>query len=385
MQKSDRRILTTHVGSLPRIPVLRDLLKQREEGVAVDNDILKLETDAAVSRVVKGQLEAGIDVGNNGEQPRVGFSTYVATRMEGFGGESPRPLSLDAEEFPDHASILNEQRRHSSRVNVTHRVEAEVRYVDLTEAEEECDQFIEISDKADGDFVERFMTAASPGIVATTMMNHYYDTHQAYIDALAHGMQLEYELIHSRGLLLQIDCPDLAMERTRFFKDKSVSEFQDMVHMHIDAINRAVANIPSDRIRLHVCWGNTNSPHIHDIPLETILPILYEAHVGALSIELANPRHQHEYKVFKSHPMPGSMILLPGVIDSTTNYVEHPEVIADRISQVVEAVGDPTRVIASVDCGFGTFAGSEAVAPSVVWSKLSALREGAQIATERFW
>ena len=385
MQKSDQRFFTTHVGSLPRVPILRDLLKQREEGIAIDDDILKLETNAAVSRVVKGQLEAGIDIGNNGEQPRVGFSTYVATRMEGFGGESSRPLSLDAEEFPDHASILNEQRRNSSRVNVTHRVEAEVRYVDLTEAKDECDQFIEITDKADGDFVERFMTAASPGIVATTMMNHYYDTHQAYIDALAHGMQLEYELIHSRGLLLQIDCPDLAMERTRFFKNKSVSEFQDMVRMHIDAINRSVTNIPPNQIRLHVCWGNTNSPHIHDIPLETILPILYEAHVGALSIELANPRHQHEYKVFKTHPMPKSMILLPGVIDSTTNYVEHPEVIADRISQVVEAVGDPTRVIASVDCGFGTFAGSEAVAPSVVWSKLRALREGAQIATERFW
>ena len=385
MQKSDQRILTTHVGSLPRVPALRDLLKQREEGVPIDNNVLKSETNAAVSRIVEGQLEAGIDIGNNGEQPRVGFSTYVATRMEGFGGESPRPLSLDAEQFPDHASMLNEQRKLSSRVNVTHRAETEVRYVDLTEAEEECNQFIEISDKADGDFVERFMTAASPGIVATTMMNHYYDSHQEYIDALAHGMKHEYELIHSRGLLLQIDCPDLAMERTRFFKDKTVSEFQDMVHMHIDAINRSVTNIPADRIRLHVCWGNTNSPHIHDIPLETILPILYEAKVGALSIELANPRHQHEYKVFKSHPMPESMILLPGVIDSTTNYVEHPEVIADRITQVVEAVGDRTRVIASVDCGFGTFAGSEAVAPSVVWSKLSSLREGAQLATSRLW
>ena len=385
MRKSNQRILTTHVGSLPRVPALRDLLKQREEGVSIDNNVLKSETNAAVSRIVEGQLEAGIDIGNNGEQPRVGFSTYVATRMEGFGGESPRPLSLDAEQFPDHASMLNEQRKLSSRVNVTHRAETEIRYVDLTEAEEECDQFIEISDKADGNFVERFMTAASPGIVATTMMNHYYDSHQEYIDALAHGMKHEYELIHSRGLLLQIDCPDLAMERTRFFKDKTVSEFQDMVHMHIDAINRSVANIPADRIRLHVCWGNTNSPHIHDIPLETILPILYEAKVGALSIELANPRHQHEYKVFKSHPMPEPMILLPGVIDSTTNYVEHPEVIADRITQVVEAVGDRTRVIASVDCGFGTFAGSEAVAPTVVWSKLSALREGAQLATNRLW
>jgi 5-methyltetrahydropteroyltriglutamate--homocysteine methyltransferase len=198
-------------------------------------------------------------------------------------------------------------------------------------------------------------------------------------------MQREYELIHSRGLLLQIDCPDLAMERVRYFQHEPLSRFQDMVAMHIDALNLALANIPADRIRLHVCWGNNDGPHNHDVPLEAILPLLYEARVGALSIELANPRHQHEYKVFKKYPLPDSMLLLPGVIDSTVNYIEHPEVVADRLCQVVEVVGDRSRVIASTDCGFGTFAGWGLVAESVVWAKLRTLREGADLASARLW
>jgi 5-methyltetrahydropteroyltriglutamate--homocysteine methyltransferase len=203
--------------------------------------------------------------------------------------------------------------------------------------------------------------------------------------ALAVQMRKEYEFIHSRGLLLQLDCPDLAMERTRLFQNESLERFQEIVAMHIDAINVAIAHIPPERIRLHVCWGNNDGPHIYDVPLEAILPILYRAKVGALSIELANPRHQHEYKVFRRYPLPDSMLFLPGVIDSTTNFVEHPEVVADRICQVVEAVGDRSRVIASVDCGFGTFAGSELVAESVVWEKLRALKAGAILATKRLW
>ena len=197
--------------------------------------------------------------------------------------------------------------------------------------------------------------------------------------ALARQMQREYEFIHSRGFTLQLDCPDLAMERTRYFQNDSLERFQEIVALHIDAINLAIANIPSEHIRLHVCWGNYDGPHVHDVPLEAILPLLYQAKVGALSIELANPRHQHEYKVFKRYPLPEHMLFMPGVIDSTTNYVEHPEVVADRICQAVEAVGDRSRVIASTDCGFGTFAGSEMVAESVVWVKLRALREGADL------
>jgi len=217
------------------------------------------------------------------------------------------------------------------------------------------------------------------------MLDAHYGSHERYVRALAREMRKEYELIHSRGLLLQLDAPDLAMERTRLFQHDPIERFQQVVALHVEAINRATADIPPDRIRLHVCWGNYDGPHVHDVPLAAILPLLYRARVGALSIELANPRHAHEYKVIKRHPLPDSMLLLPGVIDSTTNFVEHPEVVADRICQAVEAVGDRTRVIASVDCGFGTFAGTEAVAESVVWAKLHALREGADLATRRLW
>ena len=385
MQRSESRILTTHVGSLPRPEALRDLLIQRERGDAFDAEALAREADAAVQWVIDKQIEAGVDVINNGEQPRVGFSTYVAQRMRGFGGGAERPMALDMEAFPDFAVKLQESRRRASRITHTAQALEDIRYEDLSDARQECEGFLRRSDSVAGSFTERFMTAASPGIIATTMLNAYYDTHADYVDALARQMQKEYELIHAHGLLLQIDCPDLAMERTRLFKRNSLSEFQAHVAQHIDAINLAVANIPPERIRLHVCWGNHDGPHNFDVPLADILPLLYNAKVGALSIELANPRHQHEYKVFRQYPLPESMILLPGVIDSTVNYIEHPEVVADRICQVVEAIGDRSRVIASTDCGFGTFAGSEAVAPSVVWAKLRTLREGADLASARLW
>ncbi|MBI4609576.1 MAG: methionine synthase, partial [Candidatus Rokubacteria bacterium] len=213
----------------------------------------------------------------------------------------------------------------------------------------------------------------------------YYDSHERYVMALAREMRKEYELIHGCGLLLQLDCPDLAMERTRFFQDEPLERFLQVVELHIEALNRAIANIPPERVRQHVCWGNYDGPHVHDVPLEAVLPLFYRARVGALSLPFANPRHQHEYRVLKRHPLPESMLLLPGVIDSTTNYVEHSEVVADRICQAVEAVGDRSRVIASTDCGFGTFAGSENVAENVVWAKLRALTEGAAIATARLW
>jgi 5-methyltetrahydropteroyltriglutamate--homocysteine methyltransferase len=262
---------------------------------------------------------------------------------------------------------------------------ADVEYTDLSAAAKECELFERVCQSLPHPFTERFMTVASPGIIATTMLNAYYDSHERYVFALAEQMRKEYEFIHARGLILQLDCPDLAMERTRLFQNDSLQRFQEIVAMHIEAINLAVANIPPERLRLHVCWGNNDSPHIYDVPLEAILPILYRANVGALSLELANPRHQREYKVFKRYPLPESMLLLPGVIDSTTNFVEHPEVVADRICQAVEAVGDRSRVIASVDCGLGTFAGSELVAPSVVWAKLQTLTEGAAVATRRLW
>jgi 5-methyltetrahydropteroyltriglutamate--homocysteine methyltransferase len=305
--------------------------------------------------------------------------------MQGFGGAGQRPPAREMSEFPDYAAMLELRRRAAGRINTTPQALADVRYGDLREATKECDLFQRSLRTLPRSFTEGFMTAASPGIIATTMLNAYYDSHERYVFALATQMRQEYELIYSRGLLLQLDCPDLAMERTRLFQNDSLERFQEIVAMHIEAINLAVANIPAEGIRLHVCWGNNDGPHIYDVPLEAILPILYRAKVGALSLELANPRHQHEYKVFKRHPLPDSMLFLPGVIDSTTNFVEHPEVVADRICQAVEAVGDRRRVIASVDCGFGTFAGSELVAESVVWSKLQTLKEGAALATKRLW
>ena len=385
MERSERRILTTHVGSLPRNPALRDLLVAQDRGQPIDEAELARQVEAAVRAAVRRQLEVGIDVGNDGEQPRVGFSTYVARRMTGFGGESQRPASQDVIEFPDYGAMLEARRRHAARVGNAPRAVAEVRYEDLTEATREIDLFLRATDAEPRKFAERFMTAASPGVIATTMLPAYYPTHGSYVSALAAEMRKEYALIHARGLVLQVDAPDLAMERTRLFQHEPLERFLAVVEMHVDALNRATAGIPPGRIRLHVCWGNYDGPHVHDVPLEAILPLLYRARVGALSLELANPRHQHEHKVLKRHPLPEGMLLLPGVIDSTTNFVEHPEVVADRIVQAVDAVGDRSRVIASTDCGFGTFAGTDMVAESVVWAKLRALREGADLASARLW
>lgn len=385
MQRSEDRILTTHVGSLPRNPRLTDLLIEQEQGRAIDAAELARESESAVRHVVQAQLEAGVDVGNDGEQPRVGFQTYVPQRMRGFGGESARPTPRDMAEFPDFMTMM--QRRNMMRAKVFNAPQAvaDVVYDDLSDVEDECALFLRCTDESPDKFVERFMTAASPGIVATTMLNAHYDSHEAYVMAVAEQMRNEYEYIHARGLLLQLDAPDLAMERHFLFQDRPLAAFQKIVETHVEAINRATGNVPADRIRLHVCWGNYDGPHNHDVALADILPILYQAQVGALSIELANPRHQHEYKALQTHPLPDSMLLIPGVIDSTINYVEHPEVVADRLVQIAEEVGDRSRIIAGADCGFGTFAGWEMVPGGVVWAKLAACAEGARLATGRLW
>ena len=384
MKRSDQRILTTHVGSLPRTTALRDLLVRQDRGEKIDAAALARESETAVRHVVARQLEAGVDVGNDGEQPRVGFSTYPAKRMRGFGGESKRRMSRDIAEHPDYLARLARMRAGSARINDAPQAVADVAYTDLGEATAECDLFQRCVAGTKG-FAEPFMTAASPGVIATIMLDAHYGSHERYIKALAREMRKEYELIVARGFVLQLDCPDLAMERARFFQDESLDGFLAAVALHIDAINEAIASIPRERVRLHLCWGNYDGPHTHDVPLEPLLPIIYRAKVGALSLPLASPRHQHELKAFRSHPLPDEMLFLPGVIDSTINVVEHPEVVADRIAAAVAAVGDRTRVLASVDCGFGTFAGSTLVEESVVWTKLRTLREGADLASRRLW
>jgi 5-methyltetrahydropteroyltriglutamate--homocysteine methyltransferase len=384
MHRSEDRILTTHVGSLPRSAELSDLLIRDEAGEAVDKAELARMSEAAVRHVVARQSAAGVDVVGDGEQPRVGFQTYVVQRMKGFGGESSRPSPTDYANFPGFAAQALRRAPRRSKVRNAAQAVAEVVYDDLTAAREECRLFRAALDGLANKPVDSFMTAASPGIIATTMLNAHYDSHEAYVFALARQIAKEYQLI-ARDFVLQIDAPDLAMERTVLFQDKTVAEFLEIAEMHVAAINEAVAGIPRERIRLHCCWGNWEGPHVDDIPMSDILPVLYQARVGALSIEFANPRHQHEYAALKTARLPDSFLLMPGVIDSTTNYVEHPEVIANRICEAVDAVGDRSRVIASSDCGFGTFAGGELVAEDVVWAKLKSCSEGAALATRRLW
>jgi 5-methyltetrahydropteroyltriglutamate--homocysteine methyltransferase len=303
--------------------------------------------------------------------------------MRGFGGASKRRLARDIAEHPDYAARLARQRAGAARINDAPQAVGEVTYTDLAEATAECD-VVRRAPGADK-FAEVFMTAASPGVIATIMLDAFYGSHERYLKALAREMRREYELIVSRGFVLQLDCPDLAMERARFFQDEPLDAFLAAVALHVDAINEAIAGLPREQMRLHLCWGNYDGPHTHDVALEPLLPIVYRANVGALSLPLASPRHQHELKAFRRHPLPEGMLFVPGVIDSTTNVVEHPEVVADRIMAAVETIGDRARVIAGVDCGFGTFAGSQLVEESVVWSKLRALRDGADLATRRLW
>src|SRR5215510_2158432 len=280
MKRSDQRILTTHVGSLPRTPALRDLLVRQDRGEKIDAAALARESEAAVRHVVAKQLEAGVDIGNDGEQPRVGFSTYPARRMRGFGGESKRRLSLDQVDHPDYTARLARQRAGAARISNAPQAIAEVAYTDLSEATAECDLFERAAGAERSKFAESFMTAASPGVIATIMLDAFCGSHERYIRALAREMRKEYELIVARGFVLQLDCPDLAMERTRFFQDESLDGFLSAVALHIDAINEAIATIPRDRVRLHLCWGNYDGPHTHDVPLEPLLPIIYRARVG---------------------------------------------------------------------------------------------------------
>jgi 5-methyltetrahydropteroyltriglutamate--homocysteine methyltransferase len=384
MLGSQDRILTTHVGSLPRNAILTDLLIRDEAGETIDKAELARQRVSAVRSVVAKQIAAGVDIVNDGEQPRVGFQTYVAQRMTGFGGESARPRPRDYAEFPDFATQMRQRFPRRSKVSNAPQAVGDVRYSDLGLVEDECRMFREALAASPQKPAEAFMTSASPGVIATTMLNKYYDSHENYVFTLARQMRKEYELI-ARDFILQIDAPDLAMERTMLFQDLSTPEFLKIAELHVAALNEALVNIPRERVRLHCCWGNWEGPHNHDIPLVDVLPVLYQARVGALSLEFANPRHQHEYAAFARHRLPPEFILLPGVIDSTTNYIEHPEVVANRIVEAVAAVGDRSRVIASTDCGFGTFAGNEFVAADVVWAKLRSCREGADMATRRLW
>jgi len=380
MLTSETRILTTHAGSLPRPPELAALHGRRSSGESIDASELREAVEAATAATIAAQVEAGIDIGNDGEQARESFFTYVQHRMTGFGDTSQRALMRDLLDHPDFLELMI-PRFARIKVNLMAAPAAisDVTYGDTSELEAECALV------AGAPFAQTFMTAASPGIVASAMNNRHYPSQQDYVRAVATALQTEYRYIVDQGLLLQIDAPDLAMERHTLFADRPLGEFLSWVEFVISAINDALAGIDPSNVRLHVCWGNYEGPHTLDVPLKEILSRLYEANVGALVVSMANARHAHEYAQFAREPLPEGMVLVAGVIDTTSNYVEHEEVVADRLERVANAVGDPKRIIAGTDCGFDTSAGLGDVAASLVWEKLHALRAGADIATDRLF
>ena len=388
MLTSANRILTTHTGSLPRPAVLTALYVQRSRGEAIDPAELDSVGKAAVQDIVAKQIAAGVDVGNNGEQQREAFFLYVRHRMSGFGGGWARRVFADVTHYPAFSAWKAAHDAVNESISNTGGVPeavGEVRYLDRALVEAECQDFRAALDAAQGGFAEPFMTAPSPGIIAAAMRNVWYNSDDAYLDALGSALQVEYETIVAHGFLLQIDAPDLAMERHLSYQDRPLGDFVDFVDRVVATINRALVNIPRDRVRLHACWGNYEGPHDCDVALPEILPAIKRAKVGGFVLPFANPRHAHEYRCLKELPLDDDQVIVAGVVDPLTNFIEHPEVVADRIEQVARVVGDPQRVQAGTDCGFDTSAGRGRVADDVVWAKLAAMAEGARIATQRLF
>ena len=380
MKLSKDRILTTHVGSLPRSEEVFKLVFAKEDGKNLDKKEYDEVIAEAVKTVVKKQEDVGIDVVSDGEQSKISYATYIKDRLNGFEGDSPRQTPKDLEEFPTFSSRASKsggvptytRPRCTGPVTVKDMKPLEIDLVNLRKAI----NGISIS--------EAFMNAASPGVIALFQPNEYYPDHKSYLYALADSMKTEYEGIVKAGFLIQIDSPDLALGRHVLFKDKSDEKFLSMIQLHIEALNHALEKIPSEKIRLHVCWGNYQGPHHCDIEMKKILPTVLKAKPQALSFEGSNPRHSHEWTVFRDIKIPEDKILIPGVIDSTTNFVEHPELVSERICRFADIVGR-NRVIAGSDCGFSTFAGFGTVDADITYAKLSSLAKGAEIASKKLW
>ena len=383
MKRSVDRILTTHTGSLPRPDDLADMLFAKESGELADRAGLDQRVREAVCEIVGQQVKTGIDVVNDGEMGKIGYSTYVKDRLSGFGDETTKRASLSAADMADYPEFT--QRAFMGRkVPPMKRPSCNgpIAYRDREALERELDDFK--AALAGAGAAEAFLSAASPGVIAQFLGNSYYPSHEAYIAALADAMKVEYDAIHRAGFILQLDCPDLAMSRHIQFASASTTEFRKVAEMHVAALNHAVRDIPPDRIRLHLCWGNYEGPHHRDIALGEIIDIVFKSRAAAISYEAANPRHEHEFEVFRDIKLPAGRILIPGVIDSTNNFIEHPGVVAMRLRNLANIVGRE-NVIAGTDCGFATFAGFSRVVPSIAWAKLGALAEGARLASRTLW
>ena len=380
MKTSQDRILTTHVGSLPRPPELKELLVRKDQRQSYDKQALDRLTRQAVVDIVRRQAQTGIDIVNDGEMSKPGYSTYVADRLSGFAGHESAKPRLDTR---DHPNFLAAYERMTG-ANVARRSVC-VGPVAVSDREPLEHDLANLKDAlAQVQVAEGFMTAASPGLVPVFQTNRHYPSHEAYVEAIAAAMQDEYEAIVKAGFVLQLDCPDLAMARHTSFQELGEAEFLKRAAFHVDVLNNALRNVPADRARIHICWGNYEGPHDHDIDFAKVAPILVKSKPQALVVEAANPRHAHEWTVWRNVKLPDDKILIPGVLDTSTNYVEHPELVAQRICQFADIVGRE-RVIAGTDCGFGTFAGYGKIDPDIAFKKLGAMVEGAAIASKQLW
>jgi 5-methyltetrahydropteroyltriglutamate--homocysteine methyltransferase len=380
MKRSTERFLTTHTGSLPRPDDLIRMMYAKEEGVPVDREALAQRVRTAVAEVVKKQAEAGVDLVNDGELSKPSYATYIKDRLDGFGGTGNTFVYQDLAEFPKLQQKVfgdpGRSRRKTPACNGPISVrDAQAPRTDADNLKAALSQV-----KAEGGF----MSAASPGVVSLFFRNDHYKDFETYIYAIADAMRDEYETVANAGFVVQFDCPDLGMGRHIQYADLDLKEFRKRITLHIEALNHATRNIPPEKLRLHLCWGNYEGPHHRDVALADIIDIVFQARAHGISLEAANPRHAHEYVLFDTVKLPDGKLLIPGVIESKSNFIEHPELIAQRIGRYAERVGRE-NVIAGSDCGYGTWVGQAAVDPDVVWAKMAAMAEGARLATKRFW
>lgn len=380
MKLSTDRILTTHVGSLPRDQAVVDMLFRREQGEPYDRDEFDRVMEHAVNATVARQVAIGIDVVSDGETSKIGYATYIKDRLTGFDGDNPRQIALDLQDYPEFRSRMavfagKQTFKRQSCVGP-------IRFAGHADLEKDIARMR--SALARHGAHEGFMNAASPGVVSAFQPNRYYPAHAAYVEAIAEAMRTEYEAIVSAGLVLQLDCPDLAMARHTGFQDLTEAEFLKRAVHQVEVMNHALRNIPAQSLRMHVCWGNYEGPHDHDITLEKVIGIILKAKPAAVQFEASNPRHAHEWVVWNNTKIPEDKILIPGLLTSTSNYVEHPELIAQRICQFAGIVGRE-RVLAGTDCGFGTFAGIGKMDSKISFKKLESLVQGAALASSRLW
>jgi 5-methyltetrahydropteroyltriglutamate--homocysteine methyltransferase len=380
VKRSTDRILTTHTGSLPRPAVLVELLRAQETGATPDRSTFDAAVRAAVGEVVRQQVAAGLDVINDGEQGKPGYATYIKDRVTGFGGQSRvTTIWTEAQDYPEYWARRTGNTRSSFERPAC---DGPIAWKDFAAVERDIATLQAAAQAVPT--TETFMSAASPGVISIFLANDYYPSREAYLEAIARVMKDEYEAIHAAGFVLQLDCPDLAMSRHNRFPDLSLQDFRKIVALHVEALNEATKAIPPDRMRLHLCWGNYEGPHHKDVPLADIIDLVLRARPAGVSFEGANPRHEHEWTLWKRHALPAGKVIIPGVIDSTTNFIEHPELVAQRIARYASVVGRE-NVIAGTDCGFGTFADNDSVDARIAWAKLQTLAEGARRASAELW